>query len=866
MAQRTVKWILTAILCLLLAAAWWLWHSRQSVPPPVYTEDRFQMPAKVIGDQIGVYDGNGFVPRFWDGVLLDPSLPGDDPSSAFPSEEDYFRWFQDMKNLHADAVRVTSLLPPHFYEALSVFNAGRRDPLYLIQGIRLSEPSQDETAGCMPGSPGSPAEQACKEKIAAAVRAIHGDLAQPAGLDPAYGEYTIDVSSFVLGFVLEGDWPRAAAEAGRDPAGEPAADEPHQGQYIRALPGAGPLESWLATLLDHAARIDMSYGWQHPVAFNVPLDFGAATTAGTGNRPDARTAVSQAKESAPLQTGGITGSANPANLAASEEWKAGYFAAYSMAPLTSGPAGFPDDPDAAAGYLQALKNNHSALPVLITAYGVPHSRLAIASPPDSGVNPEDGMNTINGTGDVAGRDTNKDTDGNTEWDTDTDTNGDTGGDTGNHSDRNANSDTDGHSNGSTDESPGPQDIHPERIQGEFLVQMREAIREQQFSGAVLYAWMDDWDKSSPETAHLELPVRRAVWRNRLNAGEQYGLIAIESGGSPEESLYVDGKADDWEEHVPVLEALTAKVNASVSHDASDLVIKLEKTEGSWNLAEDELLIAFDTSEGGSPVWNGAPGLIFPAPAEFVLHMNGGTARMLVNAAYDPYLWQYGPELGIQPETRQDTGVFHPWRLRIPNVLPGMDNSADGAGDADAGITDEGAGAGLATVEAGRLIYGNANPDAEDYNSAADWHADGAVLEFRIPWMLLGFMDPSLQMVWAYPEEPQVFEPVPSEGVRMMIYLRPAADAEIPSASKILREAADMAVAENSPAEPDQPAEPVQAAGADGPSFLDITVADAGEQDLQPVILVYTWDKWDVPDYHERKRLSYGMLRQLFEEH
>lgn len=40
-----------------------------------------------------------------------------------------------MREMNTDVVRVYTILPPHFYEALYEFNSTREDTLWLIQGI-----------------------------------------------------------------------------------------------------------------------------------------------------------------------------------------------------------------------------------------------------------------------------------------------------------------------------------------------------------------------------------------------------------------------------------------------------------------------------------------------------------------------------------------------------------------------------------------------------------------------------------------------------------------------------------------------------------------------------------------------------------
>ena len=61
-------------------------------------------------------------------------------------------------------------------------------------------------------------------------------------------------------------------------------------------------------------------------------------------------------------------------------------------------------------------------------------------------------------------------------------------------------------------------------------------------------------------------------------------------------------------------------------------------------------------------------------------------------------------------------------------------------------------------ETGKLLYGNGNPEAEDYASLTDFcYGDGGV-ELRIPWQLLNVMDPSSKQQMSDFNEEQVIQP------------------------------------------------------------------------------------------------------------
>ena len=51
-----------------------------------------------------------------------------------------------------------------------------------------------------------------------------------------------------------------------------------------------------------------------------------------------------------------------------------------------------------------------------------------------------------------------------------------------------------------------------------------------------------------------------------------------------------------------------------------------------------------------------------------------------------------------------------------------------------------------TYETGLLRYGNANPEADDFDSLADYMFTEDGVEIRIPWQLLNFADPSEMMI------------------------------------------------------------------------------------------------------------------------
>jgi hypothetical protein len=246
-----------------------------------------------------------------------------------------------------------------------------------------------------------------------------------------------------------------------------------------------------------------------------------------------------------------------------------------------------------------------------------------------------------------------------------------------------------------------------------------------------------------------------------------------------------------------------RVYFSVSHDEAYLYLLLQRHEGEWDFSEEQLDLGFGTLPDGSPTADAAPGITFPdGGIQFLLQLKGEEdSRILVNSAYDQQTWLYAHKLNMLsvPNASQETsaGDFLPWRLAVSRGLhlPQTEETIP-----------------FEEIEVGVLREGITDPSSPEFNNLADWYAEGNVLEIRIPWMLLGFTDPSSLQVWDYPYEADQLDPVTTDGVRVYPALRPAEGS-----------------VETEEAEP----------------------------------LEYTWEGWDQPAFYERKKKSFDILSEDF---
>jgi hypothetical protein len=319
------------------------------------------LPARVRGDSIEAAAPDGFVPIFWAGVNLGSTIPGRQPGEVAATRADYDRWLGGIGELGARVVRIYTILRPSFYDALGAYNSAHADrPLFFVQGVWL--PGEEEfVAG---GNAYAPAvTNGFEAEIDDAVAVVHGDADLPARRGHASGAYGTDVSRWLLAYSIGIEWdPNAVSSTDR----VNGRVEPFRGRYFTAEPKASPMESWLASMLDHTATEEAARGWSRPLTFTNWLTLDPL-----------------AHPYEPLPQEDLV-SVDATHIAATEAWPGGFFASYHAYPyypdfmrLTPGYQGYTrprdDQVDPYSGYLHALRAYHDDQAVMITEFGIPSS-------------------------------------------------------------------------------------------------------------------------------------------------------------------------------------------------------------------------------------------------------------------------------------------------------------------------------------------------------------------------------------------------------------------------------------------------------------------------------------------------------------
>ena len=320
------------------------------------------------GDRFEIVSGGVARPITIRGVNLGAGAPGRFPGEFAFTRDDYRRYLRFARELHANAIRLYTLHPPAFYEALREENeASPERPLWLFQGVWTELPASNDfwdeafTGGF-------------DQDVACAVDAIHGNVEVTPRPGHASGRYVADVSPWLAGWVLGREWePYAVRETERrNPDSTSFA-----GGWFSVVRGTA-MEVWLARACDRLVERERSrYGAAHAVSFvNWPtLDIMRHPTETEPGGVEAH----HDEDAHAVDPTRI----RPTRRAELASGFLGYFASYHVYPyypdflnLDPGYAAHRDRHGACnyAGYLADLRAHTPDLPLLIAEYGIPTSR------------------------------------------------------------------------------------------------------------------------------------------------------------------------------------------------------------------------------------------------------------------------------------------------------------------------------------------------------------------------------------------------------------------------------------------------------------------------------------------------------------
>lgn len=222
-------------------------------------EGELSYNARILGDKYEVLQNGKWQPITIKGVNIGMAKPGVFPGEAGIQKEDYTSWLEAIGEMGANTIRIYTIHPPAFYEALKAYNESHEQPIYVFHGVWIDEESLVEALDVY----GEPTEN-FQAEIERVVDLIHGNATLEKRPGHASGKYTADISPYVLGWMLGIEWyPEMVQGTNETHSGKAQ----FNGEFFETK-DASPFEIWLAEQFEFTASYEKEqYGWMRPFSF-----------------------------------------------------------------------------------------------------------------------------------------------------------------------------------------------------------------------------------------------------------------------------------------------------------------------------------------------------------------------------------------------------------------------------------------------------------------------------------------------------------------------------------------------------------------------------------------------------------------------
>lgn len=271
----------------------------------------------------------------------------------------------------------------------------------------------------------------------------------------------------------------------------------------------------------------------------------------------------------------------------------------------------------------------------------------------------------------------------------------------------------------------------EREQGQAIIDCYEDIMAAGCAGSCVAAWQDEWFKRTWNTMHAVDLLKTPYWSDYQTSGQYFGLLSFDPG--EEESVcYVDGDFSEWENEDLVVQ--NGDLSVSMKYDEKFLYFLLKKD--GFSPETDTLYIPVDTTPKTGSTYCENYNISFERASDFLIVIDGKeNSRVLVQERYDTTRAMFahetrGMDAFLNP-VDVDSPTFKEIHLMLQTATPLLTGNWEATAE---------------TYETGRLTYGNANPEAADFNSLADFMFADDGVELKLPWQLLNFSNPSEMMI------------------------------------------------------------------------------------------------------------------------
>ena len=222
---------------------------------------------KTEDDKILLNKGNGYKEFEIKGVNMGSGIPGQWSTDFAIDKETYLRWFDQIKDLGANTIRIYTVQNDTFYNAFYEYNHENPDPLYLIHGVWVN----DYVLNSHRDAYDEKFFDTLLEDSKTVIDVLHGRKKINLGrmASAGHGTYNKDISPWVLGYILGVEWEDVTVAFTDERYKNNSKYNSYSGKYMYTAEDASPFEALLAKLGDKVIEYESEkYKMQKLVAFS----------------------------------------------------------------------------------------------------------------------------------------------------------------------------------------------------------------------------------------------------------------------------------------------------------------------------------------------------------------------------------------------------------------------------------------------------------------------------------------------------------------------------------------------------------------------------------------------------------------------
>lgn len=285
----------------------------------------------------------------------------------------------------------------------------------------------------------------------------------------------------------------------------------------------------------------------------------------------------------------------------------------------------------------------------------------------------------------------------------------------------------------------------EEKQGNAIVSMYEDIMKSGSAGAIVFSWQDEWFKRSWNTLK-EVDIENAAFWSDYQTSEQYfGLLSFDPGLEKSKS-YPDGDKSEWSKN----DIIQKNEDMSISAKYDEKYLYFMVDLNGKNPENEELFIPIDTIQKTGAKEANRFNIKANRDMDFVINVAGRTDSKLfvqdryekTKALYSDRIYRNYKQKSSTPE--KDSKNFEVVKMILSeqdyylnNKKINIDESIKNKKNILDKIEFK-----SQLYQTGKLLYGNGNPNSNEFNSLSDYCFGDDFVEIRIPWQMLNFYNPS----------------------------------------------------------------------------------------------------------------------------